>query len=142
MSEPLVAVIVAVPEEFFPDDDDICLTACNFVCARLESHLVRHGHSIADWIKGGCEEDWGVYYESQRDTERFAYAISFFPVATGERQCYITVQYRLKVSFLKRLFRKRSQLGSEHPLHKTMEEFGTVFRSSRMLTQSQFDAEY
>lgn len=61
MAESFVALIVSVPDEHFPEDDDICLTAGNFVCSKLETHLIRHGHSIPDWIRGGCNEDWGVY---------------------------------------------------------------------------------
>ncbi len=141
MSDPLFAVVVSVPEEHFPDDDDICLTAGKFVCRRLESHLIQYGHTIADWIRGGCEEDWGVYFESQRDDEVFAYMICFFPDAVGKVQCLMAVQYYLKIPFLKRFFKRPAQLGNDHHLHQTMQEFGNTFSSSRMLTQSQFDAE-
>jgi hypothetical protein len=142
MSDPLVAVVVRVPDEYFPDDDDICLTAGNFVCSRLETHLIRHGHSIADWIRGGCEEDWGVYFESEFDAERFDYAICFFPVPGDEEQYQMVIQYRRKYPLRKRLLSKPRQLEADHHLHKTMKQFGKTFNSSRMLTQSQFEAEY
>ena len=141
MSDIPVAVVVSVPEKYFPDDDDTCLTAGKFVCGRLESHLIQHGHKVADWIHGGCEEDWGVYFESQKADELFDYNICFFPDAVGKVQCLMVVQYHLKVPFLKRLFKKPRQLGMDHHMHHTMREFGSTFTSSRILTQSQFDAE-
>jgi hypothetical protein len=141
MSDQLAAVVIRVPDECFPDDDDICLTASRFVCSRLESHLIQHGHTIADWIRGGCDEDWGVYLESQCDAQTFEYIIGFFPSPSGETQNHIVVQYHLKVPFLKRLFKKREMLDADHRLHESMREFGKTFASSRLLTQSQFDAE-
>jgi hypothetical protein len=90
-SAPWVAVVVRVPEKYFSDNDDICLQASKFVCSRLESHLIGHGHKIPNWVRGGCEEDWGVYFESQRDGQTFDYAVGFFPVAQGESQCYMAV---------------------------------------------------
>ncbi len=142
MADPFVAVVVSVPEEYFSDDDDICLGAGKFVCARLESHLIRTGHSIPDWVKGGCEEDWGVYYESHRDSERFDYAICFFDVSKDEVQREMLVQYGRRIPFLKSLFTKPDPLGPNHHLHHTMQEFGKTFGSSRMLTKPQLEAEY
>lgn len=79
MKEPFVAVVVSVPEEHFSDEDDICLAAGNFVCAGLETHLTENGHSIPDWIHGGCNEDWGVYFESKLKETIYQYHICFFP---------------------------------------------------------------
>jgi hypothetical protein len=142
MSDPPIAVVVRVSEELFPDNDDICLTAGRFVCSRLESHLTQHGHNIAEWIRDGCEEDWGVYFESEHNGQIFDYSICFFPAPAGETQCNMAVQYHVKVPWLQRLFKKPSPLVDGHRLHQTMQEFGEKFSSSRMLTQSQFDAEY
>ena len=50
MSDRFVAVVVSVPDEHFSDEDDVCLAAGNFVCGRLEPHLLQNGHTIADWI--------------------------------------------------------------------------------------------
>jgi hypothetical protein len=142
MYDPLVAVIVKVPGDYFPDDDDIALTAGKFVCSRLESHLVHHGHSIPEWVRGGCDEDWGVYFESQKHGERFDFAICFFGNPVGEFQDQMIVQYGPLTPFLKSLFKRPTDLGEGHHLHKTMDEFGKSFSASRMLTKSQFEAEY
>ena len=142
MSEPFVAVIVRVPEEYFSDDDDICLTAGNYVCSRLESHLIANKHSIPDWIRGGCEEDWGVYFKSQWNDQSFDYAICFAPADSGEEQYWMMIQYHL----IPRLFAKwrklQTSLGADHALHRTMQVFAETFDASRMLTQKQFDSEY
>jgi hypothetical protein len=142
MYDPFMAVVVDVPEEYFPDGDDVCLTAGKFVCSRLEPHLVRAGHVGADWLQGGCEEDWGVYFESQLGTETFDYAIIFFPSDDSKLQTRMAVQYHRKLRGLKSWFGKPEPPPADHPIHRTMREFGALFESSRMLTQSEFAAEY
>ena len=142
MAESFVAVVVAVPEEHFPDEDDICLTAGNYVCTKLESHLVDSGHAIPDWIQGGCDEDWGVYFESKMDESDFQYHICFFPGPKGTPQFQMLIQYHVKRSFMNRLFGKPIELLPEHPLHGTMQSFGNLFSASRMLTKAQFKNEY
>jgi hypothetical protein len=142
MTESFVALVVTVPEEHFPDEDDICLTASNYVCAKLESHLVQHGHSILDWIQGGCDEDWGVYFESQRNGTTFQYHICFFPGPRDTTQNQMLIQYHVRLPFMKRLFRKPVELLPDHPIHKTMRSFGDLFSASRQLTQVQFETEY
>jgi hypothetical protein len=141
MSDPFVAMVLRVPEDLFSDDDELCLAACRFVCTRLESHLVQHGHQIADWIQGGCDEDWGVYFESQCGGQTFDYAIAFFGAPTGEPQNMLILQYHLKTPFFRRLFKGQESLGVDHHLHRTMQQLAREFSSSRMLTQSQFDSE-
>lgn len=103
MSDPYVAVVVKVPEEYFPDGDDICLTAGNYVCARLESQLSDHGHSVPKWIQGGCEEDWGVFFKSHWKDQAFAYSICFFPVETGQPQCWMMIQYHFSSGMVRHL---------------------------------------
>lgn len=137
-----MAVVMSVPDEYFSDDDDICLAAASFVCGRLEEHLIENGHTIADWTRGGCVEDWGVYYESQRGGETFHYQISFFPYLTDDGESQMIVQYHLKIPFLKRLFTKPRRLGADHSMHEAMRKFGRLFKSSRMLTQSEFDKQH
>ena len=139
MTEAFVAVVVTVPEEHFPDEDDICLTAGNFVCAKLESHLVQHGHLIPDWIQGGCDEDWGVYLESKLNDTTFQYHICFFPGPLGTTQSQMLIQYNARLPFMKRLFRKPAELFPERPIHETMRSFGNLFNSSQMLTEFQFE---
>jgi hypothetical protein len=141
MLDAFIAVVVKVPDEYFHDDDDICLAAGNFVCGRLESHLIARGHTIPKWILGGCEEDWGVYFESQYKEEIFEYHITFFPSLPNEIQCQLAIQYHLKFPLLKRIFKIPGQLTNEHHLHKTMQELGKTFSQSRMLRKSQFDRE-
>lgn len=142
MKEPFVAVVVSVPEEHFSDDDDICLAAGNFVCARLETHLTQSGHSIPDWIHGGCNEDWGVYFESKLKETVYQYHICFFPGLNDITQNQILIQYHVRLPFLKRLFRKPAELLPDDPMHETMQSFGRIFGASRMLTQMQFQTEY
>ena len=142
MCDRFVGVVVSVPDEYFPDDDDICLTAGKFVCTGLEAHLGRHGHTIPDWVKGGCDEDWGVYFESHRGDDVFEYHICFFPDSSNEIQCQMIVQYRLKQPFLRSLFKKPKQLDAGDVMHDIMREFGQVFTSSRILTQSEFENQF
>jgi hypothetical protein len=142
MKEPFVAVVVSVPEEHFSDEDDICLAAGNFVCAKLETHLTQSGHSIPDWIHGGCNEDWGVYLESKLNETIYKYHICFLPGLNDTTQNQILIQYHLRLPFLKRLFRKPAELLPDDPMHETMQSFGRIFGASRMLTQMQFKTEY
>ncbi len=142
MTDPFVAIVVTVPEEFFPDDDEICLTAARFVCGQLQSHLVDEGHSIPAWIDGGCDEDWGVYFESQLNESKFEFHIAFFPSPRDAPQNQMVVQYHLCRSLISRLIRKDTQLQADHPMHETMRAFGRKFGASQMLTQSQFRREY
>ena len=142
MADSFVAVVVTVPEEYFKDEDDICLAAGNFVCGQLESHLVQHGHAIPNWIQGGCDEDWGVYFESILDETAFRYHTCFFPSPLDIPQYQLIIQYHVRLPFIKRLFRRNVQLLADDPMHETMRTFGDKFRPSRMLTVSQFESEY
>ena len=142
MTDSIVAVVVTVPDEQFPNGDDICLTAGKFVCGRLESHLVQHGHSIPNWIQGGCEEDWGVYLESVFNETKFQYHICFFPGPENTTQNQMLIQYHVRLSFIRRLFGRPAELSPHHPIHEVMGTFGALFRGSRMLTQSQVESEY
>ena len=142
MTESCVAVVVSVPEEHFPEEDDVCLTAGKFVCAILESHLMQHGHSIPQWIQGGCNEDWGVYFESQLKETGYQFQICFFPGPQNTPQVQMLIQYHLRLSFLKRLFRKSAELSPYDPMHETMKLFGCRFSTSRILTKSQLENEY
>lgn len=142
MSEPYFAVVVSVPAEHFPDDDALCLTAGKFVCARLETFLLEKGHRIAEWVRGGCDEDWGVYFETQRGSDTFEYSICFFPTLSHTPQTHMMIQYHPKTPFLRRLFATPHRLDANHYMHETMREFGQTFESSRMFTQPQFDKEY
>ncbi len=104
------------------------------MCARLATHLVHHGHLIPDWIQRGCDEDWGVYLESTTDDARFQYHICFFPGPADASQNQMLIQYNLQPH--------RANLPPDHSIHRTMQSFGNLFSGSRMLTKSQFEAEY
>lgn len=142
MIEPFVAVVVNVPAEYFSDDDELCLAAGRFVCARLRKFLVEKGHLIAEWLGDGCDEDWGVYFASENGGDTFEYQICFFPTPSGTAQTQMMIQYSPKTSFVRRLFTKALRLAADHKIHETMREFGETFDSSRMLTQSGLDTEY
>ncbi|MFO1094572.1 MAG: hypothetical protein U0992_14895 [Planctomycetaceae bacterium] len=142
MSDRVVAGVVAVPDETISDEDDIWLAAGKFVCSKLESHLAQHGHSIPDWIHGGCDEDWGVYFESVLNETAFRYQICFFSCPPDAAQNQMVVQYHVRQPLLSWLFRKRAELHFDHPMHETMRSFGKLFSASRMLTRSQFESEY
>lgn len=142
MENSFVAVVLTVPKEYFHDGDDLCLTACRFVCVELGEHLARLGHSIPNWIQGGCDEDWGVYFESMLNGTTLQYYVSFFPSPRGDIQNQIMIQYQVRRPLLRRLLGKSSYLPPDHSIHETMRSFGDVFGKSRMLTKSQFDSEY
>ena len=136
------AIVVAVPDEYFSDNDELCYRAGKFICCRLQSHLENDGHTINDWVKDGCEEDWGFYLESECRAETFGYAISFWPAPQGCTQNLMVIQYFLKQSFFKSLFQRPQPLSHSHHLHSTISSFSSRFTSSRMLTESEFQAEY
>lgn len=142
MAESFVAVAVAVPECRFPDEDEICLAAGRFVCEKLESYLVHHGHSIPEWIQGGCDEDWGVYLESKQNETTFEYCICFHPGPKNTTQDQMLVQYHMRPPLLKRLFRKPAPLLPDDLMHQTMRTFGDLFSSSRMLTRLELEKEF
>lgn len=140
-----VASVVAVPEEYFSDEDDTCLQAAKFVCSRLERQLLLAGHHVENWIKGGCAEDWGVYYESTYQDEAFQYRIIFFPDERRAEQRLVAVQFhrkRPKTGFLKWLFSKPAPLRTAESLQPLMEALGKEFDEYRMLTSKEFDHEY
>lgn len=141
MTDPLVAVVVTVPEEHF-SDDEICSAAGHFVCTQLETHLVQHGHSVPDWIRGGCAEDWGIYFESKLNETSFDYSIGVVQGPQDTTPIQALIQYGVQVPFFKSLFRKPVDLPTDHPIHETMRSFGKLLSPSRMLTQSQLEAEY
>ncbi|MBI1248640.1 hypothetical protein GC197_12470 [bacterium] len=142
MPESFVAVIVSVPEEYYSDDDELCHAAGNYVCEKLQSHLVDRRHSIPRWIEGGCEEDWGVYFESEFNQTRFQYYLCYFPGPVQQEDYGILVQYSINGPFLSRLFGKPPVITPSDPMQETMRLFGNLFHESRMLTQSQLDREY
>lgn len=142
MDDPFVAIVVTVPDEYFSDDDDISLKASNFVCHQLESHLVQRGHIIPDWLKGGCDEDWGVYFESLWNETRYQYEIGFWGGPEGDPQQQMIIQYDVLIPFLKRIFRKPVHLSFDDGMHETMRAFGKLFSDSRMLTRDQFEKGY
>ncbi len=142
MADSFVAVVVTVPEEHFPDEDDVCLTAGRFVCRKLESHLVGHGHSVSDWIHGGCDEDWGVCFESTLNNITFQYHICFLPGPQDATQNQMLIQYHVRLPFFRRLFQKPPELSSDHAIHEIMRSFGDLFSELRMLTQARFETEF
>lgn len=142
MKEPFVAIVVAVPEEQFSDDDDICLAACSFVCTKLEKHLTQNGHSVPTWSRGGCNEDWGAVFESQLNGTTYRYYICYGPGQTDNALNQMLIQYQLRHPILQRIFGKSSDLSPDDPLHETMQSFGRLFDASRMLTRTQFESEY
>lgn len=143
MPDRFVAVVVSVPDECISDDDDIVQAAGQFLLRRLKLHLIQNGHTIANWIEDGCIEDLGgVYLESQCGKETFDYLICLVAGPSDDGEWQMTIQYDLKTPFLKRLFTKPRELSAVHHLHETLREFGHTFRTSRMLTQSEFAKEF
>lgn len=142
MNEDFVAIVVSVPDQYFSDDDDVCLAAGNFVCQQLEAHLAACGHVISPTNSGGCEEDWGVYFRSEWNKRRFDYYIHFFPAPDRTPQNLLLVQYHLRRIFRQWLLRQACRLGPDDPMHETMRTFGELFEHSRQLTQAEFDREY
>ncbi len=142
MSEGSVAVVVTVSEEHFSDDDCVCINAAKHVCAKLRTHLLQQGHLVPDWIQDGCDEDWGVYFESKLNDKTFEYHICFFAGPSGTTQNQMLIQYRIRRTLMQRLCRKSNELPPDTPMHETMRSFGELFCASRMLTQTQFVSEY
>ena len=143
--EPYAALVVMVPEEHFADEDDICLQAATHVCSCLERHLLQAGHQIEDWLRGGCAEDWGVYYESTFEGKTFQYMIMFFPDDRGPEQRLIAVQFHSKprrTGLLRALFGKAPPFEAAPSLTDVMELVGRDFEEHRLLTKAEFDHEY
>lgn len=135
---PFVALVVSVSNDHFPDEDDICLVAGTYLARQLESHLAGNGHTVPDWIRGGCAEDWGVYLESRKGKDRYQYRIMFFPRGSDDRS--MAIQYGIKLGFWRRLLRGQPALCIDDPLHLVMWSFGTNNERPQLLTKEQIDA--
>ena len=136
--EPYAVLIVRLPSEYFLVDDELCHATGTHIAQELETHLEKHGHTIPDWVKGGCEEDWGVYLESEKGDSRYQYAIGFFPDSDDGRT--MAVHYERKVGFWRKLLRGCPPLEIHDPIHDAMRSFGARYELSELLTQEQFDS--
>jgi hypothetical protein len=137
---PFAALVVSLPEQHFSDDDDICAGATTDLAVHLEAHLVEKGHSIPDWIQGGCAEDWGTYLRSRKGEVRYDYQIMFFPRGSDARS--IAIMYGVRVGFWRRLFGRQPRLEASDPLHQVLWEFGAKYERPQLVTQAQIDAEH
>lgn len=135
---PYAVLLVRLPAEFFSDSDHLCLTAGTHIAQELGSHLEKHGHTIPVWVRGGCEEDWGVYLESEEADSRYQYAVGFFPDSNDSRT--MAVHYERKVGFWRRLLRGCPPLEIHDPIHDAMRSFGTRYEFSELLTEEQFES--
>lgn len=137
--EPPAVLAVTLPDEFFPDGDDICKKASTHIATELIRCLEGHGHRIADWLKpGGCQEDWGTYLRSTVGEVRFEYFIGFFPRPDGNDRCMF-IQYGIKTGLWRRIFKGREKLSMNHPLHAVLQKFGGEFSASELLTEREFE---
>src|SRR5690606_35827460 len=133
-----VAVIVGGPSDFSSEGDDLSLTTGRLVCTRLGDHLTRNGHTIPEFVKRGCDDDWGVYFESTDGEETFQFYIGYFPGDKRTDPGMMFVRYYLKRPFLELLFSEPERTPPRHSLHATMKEFGEAFAYSRMLSEDEF----
>jgi hypothetical protein len=142
--EPYSVLALTLPAEFFPDEDDIARKAGVHVATRLGNHLAERGHSIPDWVRGGCEEDACVYLESEREGVRYDYVIVFFGREAGRgSDCrWMAVQYGTRVGLWARLWSRQPQLRVDDPIHEVLREFGATHERFELLTQSEFRKEY
>ncbi len=140
--DPSVAVVVRVPEDYFSDDDDICIEACMHVCGLLEEQLMASGFEIPDWIRGGCAEDWGVYYECRDSAVRYVFSIGFFPCANAEPQDRIFVQYHLKEPRVLGLLSRNKTVPLDDKMQQALIEFSRSFPDSEFFSEPQFEAVY
>jgi hypothetical protein len=125
--------------EFFPEGDDICKFAGTHLAHELGEHLEKNGHKIPSWVRGGCQEDWGVYFESERQDVRYQYMIMFFPRGDVHG---MAIQYDIRVGWFRRLFRGQPSIPMDDPIHEVLREFGTQYKDSELLTRPRFDALY
>ena len=139
-SKSYSVVAFSLPEEYFPDDDDTCVTAGTHIAEELGGHLEKHGHIVPEWVKGGCREDAWVYLESQRNGVRYFYEFLFF-TRSGDTQS-MAVRYGVRVSFWRRLFRGEPELAADDPIHEVLRTYGVQHEKFELLTASQFNAEY
>lgn len=136
---PFAALLLSLPQEYFPDDDDIRVKATEHVCRQLEAHLLANGHCIPDWVRGGCQEDWGVCLRSQRGEVHYDYQIKFYPRGNDTRS--LAIMYGTNVGFWRRIFHCQPQLGADDPLHQVIWEFGAKHERPQLLTQAQVNAD-
>jgi hypothetical protein len=134
------AVAFSLPEQYFPDGDDVCATAGTYVAKELEIHLEKHGHSIPEWVKGGCQEDAWVYLESRRDDVIYYYGIMFFPRSSDAQS--MAVRYGIKVGFWRRIFGAESQLSANDPIHELLRSYAAKHEKVEILTAREFDSRY
>lgn len=135
------AIAFSLPVEFFPEDDDIARTAGLHIAKELGSFLENNGHTIPEWVRGGCEEDAWVYFESQRGDVGYSYDILFFPRSKNDTES-MAVRYGLRVGLLRGLLGRYPPLPPDDPVHEEMKRFGVRFDGFEFLTGSEFDARY
>lgn len=142
--EPYSVLALTLPEECFPDGDDIARKAGLHIAARLGDHLAKHGHSIPDWVRRGCEEDAWVYLESERERVRYDYVIVFFPRETGAEDDgrWMAVQYGIRRGLWAALWSGRPKLRADDPVHEMLRQFGAARERFELLTESAFRKEY
>ena len=137
-----VAVVVAVPEDQFCEDDELCHTAGRYVCQQLRAVLCDRGHEIPEWCLEGIEEDYGTYFESRAGKQTFSFHIAFFPKPSGQIQDQMMVQYGVRRTLVQNLLGKSVKLPADHSLHDAMKVFAQAFTHCRTLTQTQLEQEF
>lgn len=138
-ARPAVAVAFCLPDDYFPDDDDICVTAGKHIAEELDKHLTALGHTVPGWARGGCAEDWGVIMESCRGKLIYRYAIQF--LGRGNDNHSMVVMYYIKVPLIQRLLRSETSLAPNDPVHEEMRVFASKFSNPEVLTQKELDLE-
>jgi hypothetical protein len=132
-SDSYAVLAFSLPEEHFPDDDDICRTAGKHIASELGPYLEKCGHSIPDWVKGGCEEDAWVHFESERRDVRYEFTIQFFPRGRRDTRS-MAVCYGVRVGFWQRLFHGYPVLATDDPIHEHMRTFGATQEGAELMT--------
>ena len=108
-------IAVKLPGELFSDDDYLCIEAAMHLCFALKRQLLTNGHTVPAWVEDGCEEDWGVYFESELNGARYRYMIGIYPEQIGDEVNWVQILYEPTCGFFRSLFGKKPTIGPEDP---------------------------
>lgn len=107
-----LCIAIQMNIKLFEDEDHLAIKACTELCKQLEEHLKEKKYSIPDWLQnGGCDEDWGVYYEAEINDIKLKILFGYYPEDDLEDAILLRIYPYLP--FFKSLFKKPKRLSEE-----------------------------
>ncbi|NOK62521.1 MAG: hypothetical protein GFH27_549333n9 [Chloroflexi bacterium AL-W] len=112
-------LVVAVDESLFAEEDPSSIKACNSVYLKVEAAILGKGLIVPSHLKGGCDEDWGVYSECSDGINHYVIAIGYY-VDDPDRTDLIAIKYHKKIKKWHRLWCCHVDCDDSDAIHKVM----------------------